>query len=167
MILQIAIDGKMRRLELTPNGAPGQYAAKLDGDDVELQAELLQPGILLILIGDRAYRCVLEEADGESAVQIGGYRFPYVLEDPRSLRSRRGHRGNAEGPLTIKAPMPGRVVRLLAERNQYVAANQGVIVIEAMKMQNELKAPKAGHVIEIRVSPGETVGIGQALVIIE
>jgi biotin carboxyl carrier protein len=167
MMLLIVIDGRTRQLELTANGTPGQYAATLDGESIELQAEMLQPGILLILIGDRAYRCVLEENKDETAVQIGGRRFSYAVEDPRSLRSRRGHRGNAEGPLTIKAPMPGRVVRMLAEPGQYVTVNQGIIVIEAMKMQNELKAPKAGHVAEIRVTAGETVGVGQVLVIIE
>jgi biotin carboxyl carrier protein len=63
--------------------------------------------------------------------------------------------------------MPGRIVRLLVEKGEVVAAHQGVIVVEAMKMQNELKSPKNGRVAEIRVSPGDTVAAGDILAIIE
>jgi biotin carboxyl carrier protein len=67
----------------------------------------------------------------------------------------------------IKASMPGRVVRVLAERGVEVEAHQGVVVIEAMKMQNELKSPKAGMVVEMRVLAGDTVSAGDVLAVIE
>jgi biotin carboxyl carrier protein len=167
MIFQIGIGGRIRKLELTPNGGAGRYLAKLDGVPIEVQVEFLKPGILSLIIHDQAYRCVLEETPGETAIEVGGRRFLYEMDDPRSLRSRRGHRADAEGPMALKAPMPGRVIRMLVEPGQTVKANQGIVVIEAMKMQNELKAPKGGIVTEVRASPGETVSVGQVLAIIE
>ncbi len=167
MMLHIEIGGKTRKLEINRDGAAGRYIATLDGTEIEFQAELLKPGILSLMIQDRAYRCILEQTGLEATIQVGEQRFPFELDDPRSLKSRRGGRGDAEGPMSLKAPMPGRVVRLLAEVGQSVEANQGIVVIEAMKMQNELKAAKAGIVAEVRVAPGETVGAGQVLAVIE
>ncbi len=68
--------------------------------------------------------------------------------------------------MTLKASMPGRVVRVLVEWGAQIEAHQGVVVIEAMKMQNELKSPKAGKVVELKVSAGDTVGAGDVLAII-
>ncbi len=166
MILLVELNGRLRQLELSSNGTAGLYKAKLDGETIEVQAEQLRPGVFSLLIEGRAYRCILDSAP-ETAVHVEGQRIPYQVYDPRSLKSRRSHAGDAAGPRAIKAPMPGRVVRCLCERGDAVEANQPVIVIEAMKMQNELKTPKAGTVTEIRVVPGDTVNVGQVLVIIE
>jgi biotin carboxyl carrier protein len=167
MLFQIAIGGRVRQLELSPDGLPGRYRATLDGVPVEIQAELLKPGILTLMIEDQAFRCILEENESESAIQVAGQRFTFELDDPRSLRSRRSRHGAAEGPKSLKAPMPGRVVRVLIEVGAVVEAEQGLVVIEAMKMQNELRSPKAGRVAELRVAPGEPVIAGQVLAIIE
>ncbi|HTZ88891.1 MAG TPA: acetyl-CoA carboxylase biotin carboxyl carrier protein subunit, partial [Alloacidobacterium sp.] len=71
------------------------------------------------------------------------------------------------GPKPIKASMPGRVVRVLAQQGEDVGAHQGIVVIEAMKMQNEMKSPKAGRVAELRVTVGDTVSAGDVLAVIE
>jgi biotin carboxyl carrier protein len=111
----------------------------------------------------RQYRCVL---DGD-AVVVGGRRFEFVVEDPRSLKGRRGVGAGKDGPRPVKAPMPGRVVRVLADVGDEVAEQQGVVVIEAMKMQNELKSPKAGRVVKVSAVVGETVQQGDVLVVVE
>jgi biotin carboxyl carrier protein len=167
MTFQISIGGRVRQLEIALDGIPGRYHVTLDGTPIEIQVETPQPGVLSLMIEDEAFRCILDEGGTESAIQVAGQRFPYELDDPRSLKSRRSRHGDAEGPKPLKAPMPGRVVRVLVEPGARVEANQGVVVIEAMKMQNELKAPKAGKVAELRVSPGETVVAGQVLAVIE
>jgi biotin carboxyl carrier protein len=100
-------------------------------------------------------------------VVINGHRYGFEVEDPRSLQGRRGVGGTAQGPRPVKAPMPGRVVRLLVEVGDEVVEGQGVVVIEAMKMQNELKASKAGRVARVGVLVGDTVGSGDVLVVIE
>jgi biotin carboxyl carrier protein len=170
MKLQIEIDGRLRSIEIVPGSEPRQWQAKVDGRAIELEAHLLRPGVLSLLIEGRAYRAVLEEAadnQGEPAVHIRGQRHAYRIDDPRSLKARRSHGAGHDGPRPIKASMPGRVVRILAQPGDDVAANQGVVVIEAMKMQNELKSPKAGKVVEVRVSAGDTVTAGEVLAVIE
>ena len=165
--LQIDMGGKVRRLELERGDNPSQFIARLDGEVIEVEATLLKAGVLSIMIAGHAYRCVLEDTGTGSAVHVAGERFEYEFQDPRSLRSRRARGDSADGPKPIKAPMPGRVVRILVQPDTQVEAHQGIIVIEAMKMQNELKSPKAGRVVEIRVEPGATVVVGEVLAVID
>lgn len=164
--LQIEIDGKLRRLDLSQNTANGVWVGTLDGERIEIDARLLQPGILSLIIQGYAYRCVLDEGPVETAIQIGGQRYLLSIEDPRSLTARR--KGSASGGLqVVKAPMPGRIVRLLVAPGDQVAAHQSVVVIEAMKMQNELKATRAGKVLEVKTEAGATVSAAEVLLLIE
>jgi biotin carboxyl carrier protein len=172
MKLQLEMDGKLRTIELEQGASPSEYRVTLDGVSIEVEATLLRPGVLSILVAGRAYRAVLEGEPSQNnghdtAIYIAGHRYPFRAEDPRSLKTRRAHAGGVDGPKTIKASMPGRVVRVLAQRGEAVEANQSVVVIEAMKMQNEIKSPKAGHVIEMRVAPGDTVSAGDVLAVVD
>jgi biotin carboxyl carrier protein len=128
-----------------------------------VDARMLQPGVMSFMVEGRQYRCIL---DG-NGVLIGGRRFGFEVSDPRSLQGRRGTGANAVGPRAVKAPMPGRVVRVLVVAGEDVAEQQGVVVIEAMKMQNELKSSKAGKVARVAVAVGDTVGAGDVLVVVE
>jgi biotin carboxyl carrier protein len=130
---------------------------------MQVNVQTMEPGVLSLIVDGRQYRCML---DGD-AVIIGGQRFEFQIEDPRSLRGRRGAGEGAAGPRPVKAPMPGRVVRVLVSEGDEVAEHQGVVVIEAMKMQNELKSPKAGRVARVAVAVDGTVGSGDVLVVIE
>lgn len=159
----LEIDGKKHRVDLPADADSGTSTCMVDGKAVAVDAQFLQPGVLSLLIEGRQYRCVL---DG-SGVWIGGKRFEFEVEDPRSLQGRRNAGANTEGPRAVKAPMPGRVIRVLVESGDEVAEGQGVVVIEAMKMQNELKSPKAGRVSRVAVAVGDTVGSGDVLVVIE
>lgn len=165
--IQIEIDGKLRRLDLTLNADDDSWVAALDGLAVKVDAELVQPGILSLIIAGHAFRCVLDEGPTETAIQVSGERHIFSVEDPRSLTARRRKSGTAGGQQVIKAPMPGRIVRLLVVQGEQVAAHQGVVVIEAMKMQNELKATRAGAIAEIKTEAGATVGAGEILLVIE
>jgi biotin carboxyl carrier protein len=140
----------------------------VDGRVMTVDARMLEPGVMSLLITypnaqGRQYRCVL---DGDGVV-IGGRRHGFEVVDPRSLQGRRGAGAGTDGPRPVKAPMPGRVVRLLVEVGAEVLEGQGVVVIEAMKMQNELKSPKAGRVVRLGVEVGDTVGSGDVLVVVE
>jgi biotin carboxyl carrier protein len=167
MILQIEMNGELRQVELTQVEG-GQYRASIDGQPViDVEAQMLRPGVLSLHIAGHAYRCVLEESAEGSAIYLGGRRLVYRVDDPRSLKSRRSRHGGAEGPKPVTAPMPGRVVRVLVNVGDTVEAHQGIVVIEAMKMQNELKSAKAGKIAQIRVEPGGTVAAGDVLAIVE
>jgi biotin carboxyl carrier protein len=166
MKLEIEIDGQTREVAIEAAESPGAWRVLLDGEPVEADACLLRTGVLSLILDGRSYRVVLDAGQADPALYLGPHRVPYTVEDPRSLRFRRRHAG-AEGPVVIKASMPGRVVRVLVEKGQTVAAHQGVIVIEAMKMQNELKSPKEGRVADLRAAPGSTVAAGDVLAVVE
>jgi len=166
MKFSLEIDGQTRQVEIEPADLPGQWRIQVDGHEVEADAHLVRPGVLSLLIAGHSHRVVLDMEHYEPALHLGAKRIPYRVDDPRSLRSRRRH-GRTDGPVTLRASMPGRIVRLLVEKGDTVAAHQGILVIEAMKMQNEIKSPKEGRVADLRVSPGDTVASGDTLAIIE
>ena len=163
MTVWLEAEGKKRRVELPPTALDGVVECIVDGKAITVDVRLLQPGVMSLLVEGRQYRCVL---DGDG-VLIGGGRFRFEVNDPRSLQGRRSAGGGAAGPRAVKAPMPGRVVRVLAAVGDEVAEQQGVVVIEAMKMQNELKSPKAGKVVRMAVRDGDTVGAGDVLAVVE
>lgn len=165
MKLQIEIDGQTCQVDLD-TATPGLWTVRVDGESVEADVCFLRPGVLSLLLGGRSHRVVLDAESPDPILHLGARRIPYRVEDPRSLRSRRRH-GSADGPVILKAPMPGRIVRVLVEKGQEVAAHQGVLVVEAMKMQNEMKSPREGCVADLRVAPGQTVSSGEILAIIE
>jgi biotin carboxyl carrier protein len=100
-------------------------------------------------------------------VQTGGNSFEIKLTNPKRLRGSGGDSEHSDGAAEIRTAMPGKVVRILLKPGAEVAKGDGVVVVEAMKMQNELKAPKAGTVKQIKVEEGATVSTGEVLAIIE
>lgn len=164
--LNVEVRGKLRRVELAPAKTGDPWRVLMDGVQIEVNARLLQPGILSLIIDGTVYRCLLDEGPIETAVEIAGTRWAVAQNDPRSLAARRRGGNLAGGDQTIKAPMPGRIVRVLVRQGEEVEARQGVVAIEAMKMQNELKAARSGTVREIRVEPGQTVAAGEILIVI-
>jgi biotin carboxyl carrier protein len=170
MKFEIEIAGRVRKVEVEPPArGSAAWSVRIDGEPSTADAHLLRPGVLSLILDGRSHRIVLEGASApdESTLHHGSRRIPYRIEDPRSLKSRRAHAGGADGPVTLHASMPGRVVRLLASAGDEVKHHQGVVVIEAMKMQNELKAPRGGRITRILVSAGDAVSAGQALAVIE
>jgi acetyl/propionyl-CoA carboxylase alpha subunit len=166
MTVWLEIDGRKRRVELPyslADGPDGPMECLVDGRAIFVNARILQPGVLSLIVEGRQYRCIL---DGD-AVLIGGRRFAFERSDPRSLQGRRGAGAGAVGPRPVKAPMPGRVVRLLVAAGDEVAEQQGIVVIEAMYMQNELRSPKSGMVVLVAVAAGVTVASGDVLAVVE
>lgn len=163
MTVWLEVEGKKRRVELPSSALEGAMECVVDGRAVVANICMLQPRVMSLVIEGQQYRCIL---DGDG-VLIGGRRFAFEMNDPRSLQGRRGAGGGAVGPRAVKAPMPGRVVRVLVAAGDEVTEQQGVVVIEAMKMQNELKSPKAGKVARVAVAVGDAVGAGDVLAVVE
>lgn len=166
MTLELEINGRKCQVEIQPAEKAGAWIVSIDGKLVQADAHLIRPGVLSLLIEGKSYRVVLDPGHTDPALHLQAQRIPYRIEDLRSLRSRRRH-ARTDGPVTLKASMPGRVVRLLVEEGDAVVLHQGVLVMEAMKMQNELKSPREGRIIELRVSSGDTVAAGDILAVIE
>jgi biotin carboxyl carrier protein len=165
MIYEVTIAEKTFRVELVRSGE--EWKCSLDGRDVPVDVVSVQEGVLSLLFDGRSYEVKQETVGAEANVVVGQKRFSAAVRDPRSFRSRRRAGASEQGVMKIKAPMPGKVVRILGAVGTQVEAGQSVIVIEAMKMQNELKAPKNGVVKKINVAEGAAVEAGQALAEVE
>ena len=165
MLYEILIDGKPHKLELTRDGE--RWSCRVDGRDLDANALITRPDVLSIVIDGTSYEVKRERTANDLHLWVKNSRFAVEVRDPRSLRSRKAKAGSTEGPQKIAAPMPGKIVRILAPAGAAVAAGQGIIVVEAMKMQNEMKSPKSGTVKQVMVQEGATVNAGDVLAIIE
>src|SRR2546423_2685133 len=152
-------EGTEHALELQRAGA--RVVATIDERRYELEARETEPGVYLLRLAGRVYECRVGSA-GASAmdVETGPQTFRIVLRDPKRLSHTAEAGAHVGGRAQIQAAMPGKVVRVLVAAGAQVEAGDALLVVEAMKMQNELKAPKAGTVSEVRVAPGATVNAG-------
>jgi biotin carboxyl carrier protein len=166
MKYEIVINGAQRNVEFTPqaNGAP-RVAFTVDGRLVEADAIRISRGAYSILLGGRSLEVTAEETTGGLLIRANGREFQVEIFDPRSWRRRRGAWIELEGRQQLVAPMPGKIVRVLVAAGQQVSAGQGLLVIEAMKMQNEIRSPKSGTVEKV-AREGQTVNAGEVLAIV-
>ena len=167
MNYEVLIDERSCQIELERTASG--YECKVDGEAFPLDVVLTAPGTLSILHRGRQYEVTREAAreSGEMHLLVGGQRFRAEVRDPRSLRSRRAHSAAGAGPARICAPMPGKVIRLLVSEGDEVEAGQGLLVVEAMKMQNEIQSTKPGRITKIAVREAAAVNAGDLLAIVE
>jgi biotin carboxyl carrier protein len=164
MLYDITIDGQNYRLDL--NHVEGCWSCRLNGRDFEVDAVLARSDVLSLRVADLAYEVKSERVANELYLWVGSARFTVEVRDPRSLRGR-SRAADERGPRKITAPMPGKVVRLLVHEGEEVEVGRGVAVVEAMKMQNEIKSPKRGTVGKVLVGEGAAVNAGDVLAIVE
>lgn len=165
MVYDVIVDGTAHRLELEKVDAG--WKCRLDGKEIHVDAVLPRRDVLSLLVDGHAYEVKREQTSTDLHLWVGSSRFAIEIRDPRSLRARKGGAQDNLGPQKIIATMPGRVVRLLVAEQEEVEAGQGIIVIEAMKMQNEIKSPKKGIVKKIMAAAGAAVNAGDVLAIVE
>jgi biotin carboxyl carrier protein len=153
-------------LEIRDKGPLKEYVLD-DGDPVSASIEEIRPGVLSILLGSRSFTVdVVETGEAYEVVSSDGLRHLISVSDTRD-RPGAAESESSKGPATVRAHIPGKVVTLLIELGALVELGQGLIVVEAMKMQNAVKSPKAGTVIKILTAPGATVAAGEALLVVE
>ena len=147
----VRVQGRELRVRVEEDGA----AWRIDAGDGVREASVVEvePGVYSILLDGRSYEIRAADLDIE-------------VEDPRAPRSV-GKQAGLEGRQSVAAPMPGKVVRVLANLGDAVERGQGLVVIEAMKMQNEMKSPKQGHVVSLTAIEGATVSAGDVLATVE
>ena len=149
-----------------------KWQVAVDGREIDLDSDALgrvaevEPGVFSVLSDGASYEIrITPSAEGLTA-EIGGRKFSVEVRNPRdSARTARASIGS--GRQNIAAPMPGKVVRVLVSAGDLVETEQGLLVVEAMKMQNEMKAARPGRVAEVRAAAGQTVGAGETLVVLE
>lgn len=144
----------------------GRIEARVGARNYDLEVFHPEPGVYTFLDGDRVYEAHVSALDQSSLrVQIGSHSFTTKIIDRKHRRATLEH--GTEGRQNLVAPMPGKIVRVLLNVGDEVRSGQGVVVVEAMKMQNEIKSPKQGHVVEIRVAEGASVDANQVLAVVE
>ena len=159
--LHAASEGSEHHLELRAAGAGGP-SVLVDGVAAEADWTEITPGVYSIILGGRPYEAHVTtrpDAADSCRVKVGAREFVVEVRDPRARRNKESA-GLREGPQELLAPMPGKIVKVLVSENQQVDAGEGLVVIEAMKMQNELRAPRAGRVERIYVVEGAGVETG-------
>jgi biotin carboxyl carrier protein len=165
--LEIEFGGKARTVEIDADSAPGkQIRYKIDSRIVEADAAEVAPGIYSILIDGTSLKARVEPHGTALRVIVAGSEYAAVLRDPRQWRRSRGAALEAEGRQQVLAPMPGKIVRVLVKAGEAIEAGQGILVVEAMKMQNEVRSPKSGTVERLLVSENQAVAAGDVLAIV-
>lgn len=176
MRIEVEVNGKVREVTLEKTLRPARYLVSWDDRAFEVDAQVMeqsQHGMRLSLVHlasaedpvSRKVYCGTVDRAGSMFVSVDGTSFQATINGSRN--SIRAVGGGSEGDGTrLTAPMPGKVVRVLVEPGDKVEARQPVVVVEAMKMENELTVEKAGAIEEVRVSEGESVESGQLLVVV-
>ena len=147
-----------------------KLSARVNDRRYELEVSEPEPGVFLLKNNGRMTQVFVSSQTNPSGpvdVQTGGRSYSIKLVDPKRLRGSVGRDHHGDGAAEIRTAMPGKVVRILLQAGSPVIKGDGVLIIEAMKMQNELKAPKDGTIKDVRVEEGSTVSAGDVLAVIE
>ena len=156
---------KKRVVELERNASG--WRVTLDGLVVAVNAAEISPNTLSILLDGQSFEITVTlSPDGKLQLHTGTREFIAEVIDPRAWSGRRHSSVEAEGRQQIVAPMPGKVVRLLVKPGDHVEAGQGLLVVEAMKMQNEIRSPKSGTVERVLAKEGQPVNAGEVLCVV-
>jgi biotin carboxyl carrier protein len=168
MKLQAELDGKTPDIEIRPDGE--KLIARVDDREYVLEASEPEPGIFLLKNDSQIFEAIVDRSPDASEpmhVRIRDADFNIRLIDPKRLRGSSAASTHTTGIAEIKTAMPGKIVRILVSVGDTVSKGDGILVVEAMKMQNELRSPKDGVVKELRTTEGTTVEASEVLAIVE
>jgi acetyl/propionyl-CoA carboxylase alpha subunit len=154
--------------EVHVSGADGRYRVTIGETEWDVDARSTIPGIYSILLGGASYVADVADRDGACVVQVGGELYEISVEEQtRHIIRTRGGAGAGAGSLTLTAPLPGKISRVAVQPGDAVSAGDILLVIEAMKMENEFRAAAAGTVAEVRVVAGQVVNAGDVLIVMD
>jgi biotin carboxyl carrier protein len=153
-----------------------EYEVEIDGDRIFINGEEVDidlsrsgvPELYSILVNSRSFEVLVEEERQAYAVTLRGEQYRVRVEDERTRRLNQGRRGHEvpKGELVVKAPIPGLVVKVLVREGDEIAEDQPLVILEAMKMENEIRALRAGIVRKVEVSAGQRVEQNAALLVL-
>ena len=165
MKFEVVINGARRTVEI--ERYDNRWRISLDGDNIDADAVEIAPNIFCILLNGNSHEVrITPTAVGALTLQTGHQEFTAEVIDPRAWRGRRHGALEAEGRQQVLAPMPGKIVRVLVQAGEKVEAGQGLLVVEAMKMQNEIRSPKSGTVERLLAKEGQPVNAGEVLCVV-
>jgi biotin carboxyl carrier protein len=162
MKLHAELNNEKYDLEIKRDGE--KVFAKVNDRAYELAASEVEPNVYLLKYNNRIFQIYVAP---NGIVNLGNHQLEISMTDPKRLHSLKAAGAKSEGISEIRTAMPGKLVRILVEVGAEIKQGDGVLVVEAMKMQNEMKSPKDGIIKEIRFEEGATVNAGEVLAIIE
>jgi acetyl/propionyl-CoA carboxylase alpha subunit len=165
VILEVHCEGRELAVEVTENA--GAHKLKVDGQEAPCDFLRLANGHYSLIVNGCVYDFTADFSEGKCLLAGCDGSWLLKVADARRLALQRDATEGQAGLQRLTAEMPGKVIRVLVAPGDTVAYEQGLLVLEAMKMQNEIRAPKAGIVREIKVCPGATVSTGEFLLSIE
>lgn len=145
----------------------GRVSAEIGDRVYSLDVREIEPDSYLFFLNTNVHECRVSASKSAFDASIHGRSYAVTIVDPKRLRSGQNSDRHHHGAAEILAPMPGKVVRVQIEVGTTVEKGAGVVVVEAMKMQNEMKSPRDGIVVSITVKPGDTVNAGDVLAVVE
>jgi biotin carboxyl carrier protein len=164
MKLDVEIDGRTHSVELVEARDLSRWFA--DGQSLDADAAEVSPGVYSILLHGESFEVRVERVGAELRASARGQDYKIAIRDPREWSRNRGGATEAEGRQQVTAPMPGKVVRILVATGDPVQVGQGLMVVEAMKMQNEIRTPKSGKIERLSVTEGQTVNAGEVVAVV-
>ncbi|MGD0404345.1 MAG: biotin/lipoyl-containing protein [Candidatus Acidiferrales bacterium] len=165
MKCEIELDGKLRSVEMIHTGGRVRWA--IDGRALDADAVEVSSGVYSILTGGKSFEARVESrGHSDLRVTVAGQEFSVAIRNSRKWNRDRAAGAEAEGRQQVTAPMPGKIVLVLVKTGDAVDAGQGIVVVEAMKMQNEIRSPKSGTVERLLVVAGQTVNAGEVVAIV-
>jgi len=154
------------RVEIELNRTVTVVEARIGERIYALEVQEVEPGIYSFIWENKSLEAAVAECPEGYVVSIGNRRIPVEIVDTRATLRRAGH-SRHDGAVEVRAPMPGKIVKILVPEGAAVQANQSIVVMEAMKMQNEIKSPRQGVVRKLTVREGAAVNAGDLLAAVE
>ncbi len=168
MTFEVEIGDRIRKVSVVRKGA--LLHVDLDGKVHVVDARRISDSTVSMLVSGRSVDAAFaQRGNGDLDVQLDGLTIPLQVRPAGSFgrQKKEGVAGSASGPQRVVAPMPGKVVRVLVKPGDHVVARQGLVVVEAMKMENELRAAREGRVRDVSVKEGQSVDAGAVLLVVE
>jgi biotin carboxyl carrier protein len=164
MKIDVTLQGRRHIVELTHSVERPQW--KIDGREVEADALEISRGRYSVIVDGSSFEVQVEESSTGLRIVADGYEYSASIENPRELKKNRAGAAEAQGRQNILAPMAGKIVRTLVQVGDQVQTGQGLVIVEAMKMQNEVRSPKSGTVERLGVVEGQTINPGDVVAVV-
>jgi biotin carboxyl carrier protein len=164
MKINITLQGISKTVELSQPGDRPRWS--IDGRELEADAIEISPGVYSILINGESIEAKVAGSSSSLRVVANGEEYVATIENVRGLKKNRAGATEVAGRQSIVAPMAGKIIRTLVTAGDDVESGQGLMIVEAMKMQNEIRSPKSGKVERIAVVEGQTVNPGDIVAVV-
>jgi biotin carboxyl carrier protein len=166
MQYEVEVGGKLRQVHV--HRAGGRFVVGLDGREWTVDAARINPHLISLLVDERSHEVTVaaDPVSGQLAVGVDGMPVALTINGRRRWGRKDDGAGTGSGPQKITAPMPGKIARIVVKIGDSVLPRQPLVTMEAMKMENELRASRAGVVAELHVREGQSVDAGTLLLVV-